>query len=360
MGPIPVNVRALLLFAAIAVAGPRLDAQEPERVSGAALCAECAIVLNDVVTLGGLQGAGLEAIAFESHVAVDAHDRVLVSLYREPQISVFDMAGTFVRTVGRRGEGPGEYQFISHVAADPRYVHVFDYEGAHTVLDEDFQVVRTGRLAAEVLSSAALEPGRIAFVGDLRTPASAGHKLHVIDLSGSVASFGASSSPHIGPTAHRFVVAGNAETLWAVQQAGVNQLFEWDLSPEPRVRRVYHRVVDEFEKDNTPGFSFPMSSNVGAMLDGEGLWIAWNAPDSEWTERDSRQGERLPDVPMQKIYDGWLDLVDPSTGQTVARTRLDSMLLGFASGSSYLVAYRESDAGVPYITLLAPTLSRTP
>lgn len=360
MGSIPVYVRAFSLLVAIATAGPRLDAQESERVSGTPLCGECVIVLNGVVTIGGLEGEGLNPIAFESHVAVDAHDRVLVTFYRVPQISVFDMGGTFVRTVGRRGEGPGEYGFISHVAADRQYVHVFDYEGTHTVLDESFQVVRTDRLPAEVLSSAALEPGRIAFVGDLRTPTSVGHRLHVIDLSGSVASFGATGSAHIGATADRFAVAGNAETLWAVQQSGDNQLIRWDLSPEPRVGHVYHRVVERFEEDNPSGFSFPRSYNAGAMLDDQGLWIAWNAPDPEWTEREVRQGERLPDVPIQDIYDGWLDLVDPSTGQTIARTQLDSVLLGFASGSTYAVAYRESEAGVPYITLLAPTLSRTP
>ena len=50
--------------------------------------------------------------------------------------------------------------------------------------------------------------------------------------------------------------------------------------------------------------------------------------------------------------------MNPATGETLARYFDKGMFLGFASGSRYLVAYHETDAGVPYIHRLEPRLSR--
>ena len=119
------------------VASPS-SAQDTIRVSGDELtCPACVITVDSVLTIGGLDGPGLEVIDEVSRVAVDRMGRVLVSVYRSPEISVFDSTGTFLRTFGRSGEGPGEYQFINHVNAGPRYIHVLDMRG-RTVLDYDF------------------------------------------------------------------------------------------------------------------------------------------------------------------------------------------------------------------------------
>ena len=63
-------------------------------------------------------------------------------------------------------------------------------------------------------------------------------------------------------------------------------------------------------------------------------------------------------APPQVWLDGWVDLLDPSTGHTIARLQHDDHLRGFANGSRYIVAYRETEAGVPYMSLLNPRLVR--
>ena len=63
---------------------------------------------------------GLHVITDESCVAVDPSGRILVTNLKEAEISAFDPAGTFLQTVGGRGEGPGEYSFISRINAGPR------------------------------------------------------------------------------------------------------------------------------------------------------------------------------------------------------------------------------------------------
>jgi len=64
-------------------------------------------------------------------------------------------------------------------------------------------------------------------------------------------------------------------------------------------------------------------------------------------------------APDDEVYDGWLDLVDPATGRTLARHHQDDAIRGgFAEGSSNLVVYHENEAGVPFLRFLKPRLSR--
>lgn len=114
-----------LLLALVAAHGfpACLISQTPEQVSGRVTCADCVITLDTVLTIGGIDGPGLHLITKLSRVAVDRRGRILISDPRMAEISVFDSIGTFLRTVGSRGEGPGEYETISYVGVGPRYVH---------------------------------------------------------------------------------------------------------------------------------------------------------------------------------------------------------------------------------------------
>ena len=201
-----------------------------------------------------------------------------------------------------------------------------------------------------------LDGDEVAFAVPVPEPAVVGHRLRILDVRGRVTSFGGEDPVDPGPQPQRFVVAGDEETFWAVRQQA-NRLVRWNLEPEPAVARVYDRTVEPFERDNPPTQIWPRSLNVGAMLDESGLWIAWQTPDPEWTDRISPGGE-IPEVPWQTVLDGWLDLVDPSTGRTLARYQGDDALLGFAHGSRYVVAYHEPNAGGAYIHLLEPKLSQ--
>ena len=82
----------LLPVALIAGAAPSA-AQQPVRVSSDVVCAECVITIDTVVTLGGLDGEGMEVIAHYSDIAVDARERILVTHTMHRSIYVFDMAG---------------------------------------------------------------------------------------------------------------------------------------------------------------------------------------------------------------------------------------------------------------------------
>ena len=333
-----------------------LDAQEPERVPGDVTCAECAITLDTVLTIGGLDGPGLEHVSVFSGAAVDQRGRILVWQAAEAEIAVFDSTGTYLQTIGGRGEGPGEYRSISYVGVGPRYIHVFEYHRGRTMLDHDFRTVRTDRFPGQVLSTAVVSNDVAVFVADIPTPESVAHKLHVLRASGELASYGYDGgvfSRELSPDATIKQLAGRDNTVWTVWREA-NRLVRWDLVPEPKVGRVFDRRVREFDEG---GDEFMPATLGSAMLDDRGLWLVWHTADPDWTGPLPSLGSLTPATfDGDRLRDSWVDLVDPVTGRTIARYQQDKALGRFAGG--YLVAYEETDAGVPFLHILEPRLSR--
>lgn len=337
---------------------PDLHSQTVVSLSGAVTCADCKITMDTVVTLGGLYDQGAEVISWGAEVAIDPSGRILVAARRSAEIFVFDSVGQLLRTVGRRGQGPGEYQRISHINVGPQYVHVFEYNTGRTLLDHDFGFVRKDRFPGQFLQSHVTETEEVVVAGNLPSLAAAGHLLHLVSPSGGIRSYGADEESvyrgHVAPS----VVTGTADTVWSLDM-GSTRITRWDLLPQPRVAEVWDRTVEEWERhprgSGPDNYVWPRPTVIDIMRDARGLWIAWQAPDPN---RPPGGGHIINTEPHQTIFDGWVDLVDPSTGETIARYHGDDSLLGFAVGARYLVAYRETEAGVPYIRLLDPKLSR--
>lgn len=333
-----------------------LRAQKPERVSGEVTCAECVIALDTVLTIGGLDGPGVEHVSMFSGVAVDKRGRILVWEAAEAEIAVFDSTGTYLRTIGGRGEGPGEYRSISYVGVGPRYIHVFEYHKGRTILDHDFQTIRADRFPGQILSATMLSDDVAVFVADIPTPESVGHKLHILRASGELASYGYDGgvfSRELSPEATINSVAGRDNTVWAVMRE-VNRLVRWDLVPEPMVGRVFDRRVAEFDEG---GDAFMPAIMGSAMLDDRGLWVVWHTADPDWTgPPPSLESLRPSSFDGDRLRDSWVDLVDPATGRTLARYHQDEALGRFAG--RYVVGYEETDAGVPFLHLIEPRLSR--
>ena len=302
------------------------SAQEPIRVSGEVTCTECVIALDTIVTIGGLDGPGLGVIADVSRAALDRQGRILISNPTQAEFSVFDSTGAFIRSVGGRGDGPGEYMAISQIDVGPAYIHVFGYHQGRTLLDHDFEVVRTDRFPGQVLSSLVTASDDVVFMGSVGTPTAAGRKLHILRVSGEMESFGTDDSraDRSRTPPHLVSLTGDDRTLWAVRPEP-NRISRWSLAPGVAPAEV---------------------------------WIAWQTPDPGWTGRQPPRGPRSE--PLDSILDSWIDLVDPANGSTLARYHTDGMIVGFVAGSRYLLGYGETDAGVPYLHLLEPTIVRPP
>ena len=349
----------LLALLGLHAALPPLPAQERQLVSGEVTCATCRITLDTVATIGGLDGPGLHVVFRFSRVAVDRLDRIIVSDIRQPEFSVFEADGTFLRTVGRMGEGPGEYRHIDWVNVGPRYIHVFDHRRGRTVLDYDFDVVRIDQYPGQPIDTFVMDSDDVVLSADVPTPTAVGYRFHVLTPSGEMKSFGDEGGVYRGPSSTSYKLAGDGgDTVWTIR-ADANILSRWSMESGPRLTGEFQRRVKAFDDDAPDGNTFPSSRNRGLMLDPDGLWLVWTTPDPDWTRRNPA-GTPSATVPPRLEHDGWVDLIDPETGLTIARRHTDGYLLGFAKGSRYVVAYHETDEGVPYLHLLEPRLSVPP
>jgi hypothetical protein len=86
---------------------------------------------------------------------VDKEDRILISDMQDQAIKVFDSNGNFIQTIGRQGEGPGEFSYVGRMAFLPdgrlmvtdsraNRISLFDREG--TYLNSHHWSERMGRL----------------------------------------------------------------------------------------------------------------------------------------------------------------------------------------------------------------------
>jgi hypothetical protein len=104
-----------------------------------------------VVVLGDATGGGI--VEETNEVAAGTEFFFLVHRVVSDEIRVFRRDGTFHTSVGRRGEGPGEYRDIRALWVSPGdTLHVIDAGlFRNTVLSPSLDVVRTERLPGKVL-----------------------------------------------------------------------------------------------------------------------------------------------------------------------------------------------------------------
>jgi len=64
--------------------------------------------LEEELSIGEVEGREEYMFSRIRSIAVDARERIYVLDYKEAHIKVFDKKGMYIRTIGRRGQGPGE------------------------------------------------------------------------------------------------------------------------------------------------------------------------------------------------------------------------------------------------------------
>lgn len=96
------------------------------------------------VVIGALEGPEEQVFGEVAGVVVDGEGRIWVADDQAKEIRVFDADGAFVRTIGRDGEGPGEFRNLSGLAVAPEGVGALDGTLARvTVFRPSGEVVRT-------------------------------------------------------------------------------------------------------------------------------------------------------------------------------------------------------------------------
>jgi hypothetical protein len=76
--------------------------------------------LEEELSIGVAEGAEEYMFQDAREVVVDNSERIFVSDLRGVHIKVFDESGNFLKTIGRTGQGPGEFGQVTHIQITPR------------------------------------------------------------------------------------------------------------------------------------------------------------------------------------------------------------------------------------------------
>jgi len=104
--------------------------------------------LDELLSIGSLSGE-YDAFGRVADIALDLRCRVLVADRQGAHFKAFDPSGAYLATVGRRGEGPGEFASPSGIAVGPGdSIFVGDTErGLISVFSPEYEWVRDVRIS---------------------------------------------------------------------------------------------------------------------------------------------------------------------------------------------------------------------
>jgi len=76
--------------------------------------------LEEELSIGAAEGAEEYLFLNAYEVAVDNRERIFISDLRGVHIKVFDKFGNYITTIGRKGQGPGEFGQVTNIQITPR------------------------------------------------------------------------------------------------------------------------------------------------------------------------------------------------------------------------------------------------
>ncbi len=366
---------------AVAACGPVGDAHAPpwhERrdssafttiENGRARCDSC-VVLESVALLGTLDGPGyLEDNGPLDHVVRDGLGRYWVG--QRGGVKIFSGTGQFVARVGRRGQGPMEFDFAQPVYLDSTgLMHLADVRMGRETLVTPELTLHSDRRLVDGFDGIAPLPGlggRYVVSKWIAAPERIGLPLHVFDGSEIIASFGrsprmdtmaatpASTLRRVAVTPDGYVLSGTLDQyLIEVWTADGQRITGFEL-PGLNEAAVEPGVWAE---DNPPP-----NLLVDLRMRGERtLVVLTRHRRPNWrelvVERVSRSGVPYLDAidgHVASVYRSRIDLLDLDVARVVASEWHDGYLLKLLEDD--LISSLEYGAeGEPYVRLLRLTI----
>lgn len=296
-------------------------------------CTErCGMTLVPVAEFGEAAGAGM--IEGGGEIAVDPSGRLYIA--GEDHVLVFDADGTFLRRIGRRGEGPGELMSV-------RAFSVVD-DGAFVILDSGRGVILrfdwTGQLLDEVrpggwtpvgtgVGLVSMGGARAVYQAAFRVGDRAGYPLHVINLeSGEIeASFGSETGEFDISRERALEVVparGPDESIWMAR----NRAYWIELwEPDNRLILSMRRDVDWFPDalvdleggHGGPGTE-PESMLFSIAADDSLLWVMIGRADERWAEAEDEVAD------FEMMFDTFIEVIDWKRGRVISSQRFDQIL----------------------------------
>jgi hypothetical protein len=260
----------------------------------------------------------------------DRRGRFVANSRAMDRVLVFDTLGRLIRQIGRRGNGPGEFQRVVSPTPGPGdslFAHDFALRTV-TVIGPDLRVARTApqHHAPSLFSS----DGSYVVAEQIRTAAQIGYPMHFVDRNGRlVRSFGTDTPqyrPDIRRITDRVVGAGAKGTIWAAAP-GRYVLEQWNPSTGRKLQQVRVRSGWFRESVRAEGAGerpAPLIERV--WQDSMGLvWVLIRDADLRWQADTSPAVHRPVDwEKLNRTYDWVVEVVNPASGAVVAHRRFAS------------------------------------
>ncbi len=254
---------------------------------------------TDVVRIGMLEGPDEYVIGRLAGTLLLSDGSILVADATAHELRVFDARGTFVRKVGRKGEGPGEFNWLTSIlpyAADSFVV--MDHESSRgNVLDPSFGYVR--RFRPRLLETRARPPmtshSLVGFFGDGRSLVSdylnvCGDSRHEGFCEDSAAFFRTDETGSTIARYGRFVYGRHEGTM-----VGPGHATGW-YEPHPQSMWAVHG--DRFYYADAKRFEVLVFKSDGAL--DRRIRVAGTTPRYDmadvWPAPESPQPARSPDI----------------------------------------------------------------
>lgn len=267
-------------------------------------------------------------------------------------VAIYDTVGRYLTSIGRSGQGPGEFTSVGAVGFGPG----------------DSVVVVDGLLTAHIFSP--YPRGRYVRTVRFERPVGA-----TVTEDGFLAGVMATSA---GPMPPRLLAwdgtqraqygpprRGENPTHRMGAFAAVDAAFVWSalrgeytielLGDDGAVHRQLTRRVDWFPPD-TSATAYPWIApprpRIHAMVVHDGLlWVLIRRAHRDWETR--RRGvagptgpartQEIASIPIEALYEGVIEVLDPWTGRLIASREVGGGVLGFpAPGTLYEVVESES------------------
>lgn len=346
------RVSTSLITPALVLLSHAVAGQEP--TSGAAGVLE--IEVRAIATIG-TDGAGPALSRLTSLAMDDAGCFYAAPTYEPGVAAVYGRDGRYLRSFGRRGQGPGEYTSrLMRVRIAPQdTVHVLDGP-RHTVLAPGGDTfVRLTTLSFVPRSTSFTRDGRLVVTSPLE---GSGRQVHILSPDGTVERSlvpvpeGDPRALHngVGPLSN--IKEGN---LWI----GSPDRYRLDLwSTDGRLLRSIEREVPWFPPRAARGRTPEPGARLLGLLQTDSLvWTLVRVPDSRGGGF-APTGRPVEEVDMNEHEDTIIEALFAVTGEVVGSIRLDAAASGFLGKSPIVYTSREMDSGLIAIDVLRLSLGQ--
>ena len=253
-------------------------------------------------------------------------------------------------SLGREGEGPGEFRSWAALLVSPGdSLFVFDSGNRRlSVFSPDHELVRESRIGLIPGDGFFRADGSVFVSAIDRSPQRFGIPLHVLSAEGEVLqSFGEVSRPLVGRDRlmlGRRVSSTSPTVVW------VSHIYQYILErrdQEGELIELLERHPEWFPSTEVPPFlpqsgrdppPFPLVTDI--QVDDSGLvWVLlWVASD-DW-KLAFGEGEQSP--VRADLHDTIIEVIDPSERTVIGRARLDEVAIGF-SAPGVFYTYNDRD-----------------